>query len=338
MPLEQRVPGLPEGLVKVVRRCLRRPIDERYPSAQEVAADLRRLAVPAVTSQAETVTADAQPGAAPTLAAVAANAFQAELDFPARGRREEPPAAPPRSSNAAASNPGPASSPKGAAPIPRRGRRRPASQPSRVHPRQRRGVRPCSSTSPRTVRLSWLRHGRCHRGVLSPRTSLPPSPRTPPSSTGPAGWAASFCASSSSRSPYACSCSYCPTACPSCRRSPASCTRSRTARSASSGSRSASGPSSRRRGAASAADSVGARRPWRRVRRPFVLRRASRPRRRLRGQTARPSTARRRARPRGPRSAGPAAAPLAQGVGRRDPRRYPALGRRAVLRAHLGAR
>ena len=41
----ERVPELPEGLVKVILRCLRKDPEERYPSAREILADLREVAV-----------------------------------------------------------------------------------------------------------------------------------------------------------------------------------------------------------------------------------------------------------------------------------------------------
>jgi hypothetical protein len=42
-PLDRVAPGLPEGLVRLVHKCLARSPDDRYPSAEVVAADLRTL-------------------------------------------------------------------------------------------------------------------------------------------------------------------------------------------------------------------------------------------------------------------------------------------------------
>ncbi|MEI8258855.1 MAG: serine/threonine-protein kinase, partial [Deltaproteobacteria bacterium] len=42
-PIESLVPGVPKDLVLVLQRCLRRNIGERYPSAAELARDLRLL-------------------------------------------------------------------------------------------------------------------------------------------------------------------------------------------------------------------------------------------------------------------------------------------------------
>ena len=80
-PVEKLVLGLSPELAAVVHRCLRRDRSERYPSAMELAADLRRAqgsATSAVLVAVDRAEAGGPQGA-PTLAAVAANSFAPDL-------------------------------------------------------------------------------------------------------------------------------------------------------------------------------------------------------------------------------------------------------------------
>jgi serine/threonine-protein kinase len=94
VPIDTHLPGIAPELAAVIRRCLRRAPAERYPSAVPLADDLRRvrdglplqvrepgrpetlLQAPASPQEPSSVN-DLR--AAPTLAAVAANSFEAEL-------------------------------------------------------------------------------------------------------------------------------------------------------------------------------------------------------------------------------------------------------------------
>jgi serine/threonine protein kinase len=104
-PVEQHAPGLDPALAAIIRRCMRRPAAERYPSAAELAVDLRRVqsGLPLVGPERpspETLIHAPAPvqepldlqelRAAPTLAAVDANSFEHELAFPPK----KPPSVP----------------------------------------------------------------------------------------------------------------------------------------------------------------------------------------------------------------------------------------------------
>jgi serine/threonine protein kinase len=100
VPLEKLVPTVPADLARIVARCMRRSADERYPSAVELAADIRRvqkgelLEMPVEKGQLTHVVAPGsvppprpegllQRMAAPTLAAVAANVPSVSEEFAA---------------------------------------------------------------------------------------------------------------------------------------------------------------------------------------------------------------------------------------------------------------
>ncbi len=68
-PIESLVPGVPKDLVRILQRCLRRNIGERYPSAAELARDLRLLreghAIEATQQFAAVVPSNPPPPVAP---------------------------------------------------------------------------------------------------------------------------------------------------------------------------------------------------------------------------------------------------------------------------------
>jgi serine/threonine protein kinase len=123
VPVASRVPGLPPDLATVIGRCMRRVPGERYPSALELAADLRlveggvSLVVPDLVLPPRTViqtpmapvqrASPAELRAAPTLAAVEANSFDADL---ARPPERAGPALPARGREPVAPKPGSRSS------------------------------------------------------------------------------------------------------------------------------------------------------------------------------------------------------------------------------------